>query len=181
MGQSKYYQISSLRSGITNYKDYAKQNLTPRRPLFGAVIRTFIDHDYSMKFMQDIGSPVTVLTAYIAAGTTTNLTPVVLKVDGYNIVLAKNSAYSFTAKILGVLATTNVAYAKEIKGVINIGATYNTTVLLAPTLDTIILDMGNNFTAVATADTTNGGLTITVTGSASISMRWTSSVEILKL
>ena len=74
-----------------------------------------------------------------------------------------------------------MVYAKEIRGVINIGATNNTTVMLAPTVDTTILDMGNNYTALATADITNGALTITVTGSPSLSMRWCASVELLEL
>ena len=181
MGYSNYYQVSSLRSGVTNYRDYAKQLHAISRPTLPSVLRTWVDFNYNMCLSKISGGTVKVLTAFVATGTTTNLTPVALQVGGYNMVLSKNKACLFTARVLGVLSTTNVVYAKEIRGVINIGATNNTTVMLAPTVDTTILDMGNNYTALATADITNGALTITVTGSPSLSMRWCASVELLEL
>ena len=181
MGQSKYYQVSSLRSGVTNYRDYAKQLHAISRPTLPGVLRTWADYNYNMCLSKQSGNNVQVLAACIAKGITVSLTPVVLLVDGYNLFLTKNRAHSFTVRVIGIRSTLNSGLCKEIRGVIAIGSTNASSVLLAPTVDTVILSSSVGLTAVATADTVNGALKITVTGAANESIRWIAQVELLEI
>jgi hypothetical protein len=181
MGYSSYYQVSSLRSGVTNYRDYAKQLHAVSRPTLPGVLRTWADFNYNMCLSKVSGNSVQVLTAFVATGITTGLTPVVLLVDGYNLLLTKNRASSFTIRVIGTLSTLNAGFCKEIRGVISIGATNASTVLLAPTVDIVILSSSVGLTAVATADIVNGALKITVTGAANESIRWIAQVEMLEI
>jgi len=181
MGYSNYYQVSSLRSGVTSYRDYSRQPHSVSRPSLPGVLRTWVDSTDAVCHIKQSGNIVKVLTAYVATGTTTNSTPLVLQVDGNNIVLTKNKTYSFTTRVLGILSSLNTGYAKEMKGVISIGANNASAIILAPTVDTVILDLGDGLTANATADTINGALSITVTGVVSESIRWIAKVEMLEL
>ena len=124
-------------------------------------------------------------TSVIAKGITTDLTPVELMVDTWSrIILAANKGYSFTVRVFGMLSTLDCGYIKEMRGMISRGATYASTTLIwtnTPTVDTIILDMGDGFTAVISADTTYGALKITVTGAETSPVRWIAFVEMLEL
>jgi|GEM_PF-5621145 len=181
MGQSKYYQVSSLRSGVTNYRDYAKQLHAISRPSLPGVLRTWADYNYNMCLSKQSGNNVQVLAACMAKGITVGLTPVVLLVDGYPLYLTKNKASSFTVRVIGIRSTLNSGLCKEIRGVIAIGATNASAVLLAPTVDIVILSSSVGFSAAATADTVNGALKITVTGAANESIRWIAQVETLEI
>ena len=120
-------------------------------------------------------------TTVVAKGITTDLTPVKLQVDLHDLYLAHNKGYSFTVRVFGIISTLDHGYSKEIRGVISIGPTDASTILLVPVVDTIILDMGDGFTAVVSVDTTYGTLKIMVTGSATEAVRWIAYVEMLEL
>ena len=62
MGYSKYYQVSSLRSARTNYKDYVRQVGTVSRPQLPGVIRTWFDSNDTMCFISQSGPVVKVVT-----------------------------------------------------------------------------------------------------------------------
>ena len=181
MGYSNYYQVSSLRSGVTNYRDYAKQLHAISRPTLPGVVRTWADYNYNMCLSKQSGNNVQVLAAFIAKGITTGLTSVVLLVDGYPCFLTKNKASSFTVRVIGIRSTLNSGLYKEIRGVIAIGSTNASALLLSPTIDTVILSSSVGLSAATTADTVNGALKITVTGAANESIRWIAQVELLEI
>jgi len=181
MGYSNCYQVSSLMSGVSHYRDYPKLLHAVSSPARLGVLRTWVDYNYNMCLSKTPGNTVQVLAAYIATGITVGLTPVVLLVDGYNLFLTKNRASSFTVRVIGILSTLHSGFCQEIRGVIAIGATNASAVLLTPTVDTVILSSSEGLSAVATADTVNGALKITVTGAANESIRWIAQVEMLEI
>jgi hypothetical protein len=121
-------------------------------------------------------------TTILAKGITTSLTPVDLMVDTWSPVsLASNKGYAFTVRIFGTIEELNRGYVKEVKGAIYKGANNFATALLAPVIESVILDMGDGFTAVVAACTTYGALKITVTGHETMPVRWIARVEMLEI
>ena len=117
---------------------------------------------------QTTDATATVLTSDTTAAGTTN-----------QVILPANSAYSFRATIIaGVTGAGNTA-SWILQGAIKRGSGVGTTAIVG-TVNSILLaqDSGASTWAVsATADTTNGGLAITVTGQASTTIRWVCKVE----
>jgi hypothetical protein len=116
---------------------------------------------------------------------TTNATSTVLKSNNSaagttnQIILPDNSAYYFKGSIVaGVTGAGNSAM-WSFEGGIKRGAGVGTTVLVGtPVLNVVAQDAGASTWVVAlTADTTNGGLAVTVTGQASTTIRWVCKVE----
>jgi hypothetical protein len=65
----------------------------------------------------------------------------------------------------------------EFKGGIRRGTSAGTTTLIGtPSIDLIASD-GSAWTVALTADTTNGGLAVTVTGEAAKTIRWVATVR----
>jgi len=118
--------------------------------------------------IQTTTATATVLTTNGSAAGTTN-----------QVILPNNSAYSFTATIIaGVTGGGNTA-SWVLQGAIKRGANAASTTIVS-TVTSILLaqDSGaSTWTVSATADTTNGGLAITVTGQASTTIRWVCKVE----
>jgi len=117
---------------------------------------------------QTTDATATVLTSNTSAASSTN-----------QVILPNNSAYSFRATIIaGVTGGGNTA-SWVLQGAIKRGANAASTAIVS-TVTSILLaqDSGASTWAVsATADTTNGGLAITVTGQASTTIRWVCKVE----
>jgi hypothetical protein len=117
---------------------------------------------------QTTDATATVLTSTLTSASTTN-----------QVILPGNSAYSFRATIIaGVTGAGNTA-SWILQGAIKRGSGVGTTAIVG-TVNSILLaqDSGASTWAVsATADTTNGGLAITVTGQASTTIRWVCKVE----
>jgi hypothetical protein len=121
----------------------------------------------------------------VLARQTTDATATVLASDANaagttnQVILPSNSAYSFRATIIaGVTGAGNTA-SWILQGAIKRGSGVGTTAIVG-TVNSILLaqDSGASTWAVsATADTTNGGLAITVTGQASTTIRWVCKVE----
>jgi hypothetical protein len=125
--------------------------------------------------------------AYITLrAATTNATATALTSDGAaaaatnQVILPNNSAFAFTGTVIArqqAAGGSNYA-AWEIKGAILRGANAASTVIGTVNINALSATAGASTWAVAlTADTTNGGLAITVTGATSINIRWVASVQ----
>lgn len=112
---------------------------------------------------QTTDATATVLTSDTAAAGTTN-----------QVILPNNSAYYFKIEVIAGKTAAGDSKAVELKGAIKRGANAASTTLIGSVTSTVIAeDAGASaWTAVATADTTNGGIKLTVTGQASTTIRW---------
>ena len=112
---------------------------------------------------QTTDATATVLTSNTSAASTTN-----------QVILPNNSAYSFSGEVIaGVTAAGNTAR-WTIDGAIKRGANAASTVMVGtPTVTMTHNDAGAAAWVVAvTADTTNGGISVTVTGALATTIRW---------
>jgi len=118
---------------------------------------------------------------------TTNATSTKLTADGTaatsanQMVLVDALALSFTATVIGTVKTSGSNLkAFTITGAIKRGAGVGTTALVGtPAVNVDAADAGaSTWTALATADTTNGALSISVVGQASTNIRWTCTVVV---
>lgn len=110
----------------------------------------------------------TVLTSDVALGNPSN-----------QVILPNNAAYFFKGSIIaGVTGGGNTA-AWEFKGAIKRGAAAASTAIVGTTvLDRVAYDTGAaSWTVTITADTTNGGIAVTVTGAAATTIRWVCKIE----
>jgi hypothetical protein len=93
------------------------------------------------------------------------------------VILPNNSAYFFSGTIIArqSAATGTDVGAWEIKGAIRREANAASTVLVKSTIDDFNVPTG--WVVALTADTTNGGLAITVTGAAATNIRWVATIN----
>lgn len=111
---------------------------------------------------------------------TTDATATVLASDNgtastvNQVILPNNSAYYFKVEIIANVTGGGNTSGWELKGVIKRGANAASTAIVGSVTSTLIAqDAGaSTWVVSATADTTNGGLKITVTGQASTTIRW---------
>jgi len=110
----------------------------------------------------------TVLTSNSSAAATTN-----------QIILPNNSAYFFRGEVVAGVTGAGDTKGWTVEGVIKRGANAASTVLVGtPTVTSSYADAGASaWTITATADTTNGGLAITVTGQAATTIRWVAQIR----
>ena len=121
---------------------------------------------------------------YIVKGTSTTTTPLILRTDGCNstpntsnqINLPTNSAYAFTGIIVArqQASAGTASAAWKIEGLIRKEGTDATTTLVVSTVTAISNVPG--WTLALSADTTNGALAITATGTA-INIRWSGNIQ----
>jgi hypothetical protein len=116
---------------------------------------------------------------------TTDATATVLASDSSavgtsnQVILPNNSAYIFKATVIaGVTGAGNTA-AWKLEGAIKRGVGVGTTAIVGTVTTTLLAqDSGaSTWIVTATADTTNGGLAITVTGQTATTIRWVCKVE----
>ena len=120
---------------------------------------------------------------YVLGYSTTNATPIALNTSSWTpsatnqIILPNNSAYSFSGTIVArQQASAGTACAAwEIKGLIRREGSAGTTVLVNSA--TTVLDNTPSWGMALSADTTNGGLKIQVTGAASTNIRWVATIN----
>ena len=112
---------------------------------------------------QTTDATATVLRSNTSAAGTTN-----------QVILPNNSAYFFKIEIIAGKTAAGDSKAWELKGAIKRGANAASTTLIGSVTSTVIgEDAGASaWTAVATADTTNGGIKVEVTGQAATTIRW---------
>jgi hypothetical protein len=110
----------------------------------------------------------TVLRSNTSAATTTN-----------QVILPNNSAYYFRGECIAGKTAAGDTKGWYIEGVIKRGAGVGTTALVGtPSVTSLYADAGAaTWNVTATADTTNGGLAITVTGQAATTIRWVCQIR----
>jgi len=116
---------------------------------------------------------------------TTNATATVLTSDngagsGTNqVILPNNSAYTFKGTMIANVTGGGDTSSWEFRGAIKRGANAAATSLVGtPRIDNIGYDAGATlWSFTLTADTSNGGLAVTVTGLAGTTIRWVAKIE----
>jgi hypothetical protein len=123
--------------------------------------------------------------SYILQAGTTNATATVATVDGSSasttnqVILPNNSAYAFKGTVIANVTGAANGAAWSFEGAIMRGANAASTVLMGtPAINRVAATAGATAWVIAlTADTTNGGLAVTVTGAASTTIRWVASLN----
>jgi hypothetical protein len=117
---------------------------------------------------QTTDATATALTSNTAAAGTTN-----------QVILPNNSAYYFKGSCIANVTGAANGAAWSFEGAIMRGANAASTVLIdTPSVNRVAASSGATAWVLAiTADTTNGGLTVTVTGVAATTIRWVAKVE----
>lgn len=126
---------------------------------------------------------------YLLRRITTDATATVLTANGSTasastiILMPNNSAYTFSGKLVARQNTTGDCASWRFEGTIRRSANAAATALVAAVTPTSVsADAGAAaWTVTVTADTTNGALTITVTGEAGKTIRWLADVETVEL
>jgi hypothetical protein len=95
------------------------------------------------------------------------------------VILPNNSAYTFKGTLIANVTGGGDTSSWEFRGCIKRGANAAATSLVGtPKIDNIGYDAGATlWSFTLTADTTNGGLAVTVTGLASTTIRWVAKIE----
>jgi len=118
--------------------------------------------------VQTTNATATILRSNTSAAGTTN-----------QVILPNNSAYYFRGECIAGVTGAGDTKGWYIEGVIKRGANAASTAIVgAATVTSLYADAGAATWAVtATADTTNGGLAITVTGQAATTIRWVCQIR----
>ena len=113
--------------------------------------------------VQTTDATATALRGDTAAAGTTN-----------QVILPNNSAYYFKIEVIAGKTGAGDTKAWELKGAIKRGANAASTAIVGTVTSTVIAaDAGAaTWTVTATADTTNGGIKVEVTGQAATTIRW---------
>ena len=117
---------------------------------------------------QTTDATTTVLASNSSAASTTN-----------QVILPNNSAYSFSGEVIANVTGAGNSARWTIDGAIKRGANAASTVMIGtPTVVMSHFDAGAATWVVAlTADTTNGGIAVTVTGAAATTIRWVCKIN----
>lgn len=117
---------------------------------------------------QTTDATATVLASNSSAAGTTN-----------QVILPNNSAYTFQGTVIANVTGAGNTSAWKFEGAIKRGASAATTTLVAAVTPTVIAqDVGAvTWVLAITADTTNGGIAVTVTGAAATTIRWVCKIE----
>jgi hypothetical protein len=117
---------------------------------------------------QTTDATATVLRSNTSAASTTN-----------QVILPNNSAYTFQGTCIANVTAGGTTSGWKFEGVIKRGANAASTTLVAAVTPTVIAqDAGASTWVLAiTADTTNGGIAVTVTGAAATTIRWVAKIE----
>jgi hypothetical protein len=118
--------------------------------------------------VQTTDATATVLRSNTSAASSTN-----------QVIMPNNSAYYFRGECIAGVTGAGDTKGWYIEGVIKRGAGVGTTVLVGtPSVTSLYADAGATTWSIAvTADTTNGGLAITVTGQAATTIRWVCQIR----
>ena len=118
--------------------------------------------------VETTNATATVLRSNSSAASTTN-----------QVILPNNSAYYFKGSVIANVTGAANGASWSFEGAIMRGANAASTVLIdTPSVNRVAASSGASAWVVAvTADTTNGGLAVTVTGAASTTIRWVAKLE----
>ena len=117
---------------------------------------------------QTTDATATVLRSNTGAASTTN-----------QIILPNNSAYVFQGTCIANVTGGSTTSGWKYEGVIKRGANAASTTLVAAVTPIVIAQdvAAASWVLAITADTTNGGIAVTVTGAAATTIRWVSRIE----
>lgn len=117
---------------------------------------------------QTTDATATILTSNSSAAGTTN-----------QVILPNNSAYTFQGTCIANVTAGGDTSSWKFEGAIKRGANAASTVLVAAVTPTVIAqDVGAvTWVLAVTADTTNGGIKVEVTGAAATTIRWVVKIE----
>jgi len=117
---------------------------------------------------QTTDATATRLRSNTSAATTTN-----------QVILPNNSAYTFQGTCIANVTGGSTTSGWKYEGVIKRGANAASTTLVAAVTPTVIAQdvAAATWVLAITADTTNGGIAVTVTGAAATTIRWVSRIE----
>ena len=117
---------------------------------------------------QTTNATATRLTSDISSAGTTN-----------QVILPNNSAYVFEGTCIANVTGASTTSGWKFEGVIKRGANAASTTLVAAVTPTVIAQdvAAATWVLAITADTTNGGIAVTVTGAAATTIRWVSRIE----
>jgi hypothetical protein len=117
---------------------------------------------------QTTDATATVLASNNSAASTTN-----------QVILPNNSAYTFQGTCIANVTAGGTTSGWKFEGVIKRGANAASTTLVAAVTPTVIAQDAGAVTWVLaiTADTTNGGIKVEVTGAAATTIRWVVKIE----
>jgi hypothetical protein len=117
---------------------------------------------------QTTDATATRLASNTSAASTTN-----------QVILPNNSAYTFQGTCVANVTGGGATSGWKFEGVIKRGANAASTTLVAAVTPTVIAqDVGAvTWVLAITADTTNGGIAVTVTGAAATTIRWVCKIE----
>lgn len=130
------------------------------------------------------------LGAMILRGSTTDATPTAITSNSTGassnnqLVLPNDSSYTFTGSVIARnTATDTESKAWTFFGAIRRGAAAaNTALIGTPGINIVGADSGTTaWTFTLTADTTNGGLAVTVTGEAAKTLRWVCRIDTVEV
>ena len=95
------------------------------------------------------------------------------------VILPNNSAYTFQGTCIANVTGGSTTSGWKFEGVIKRGANAASTTLVAAVTPTVIAQdvAAATWVLAITADTTNGGIAVTVTGAAATTIRWVSTIE----
>ena len=121
----------------------------------------------------------------LLARQTTDATATILRSDSgtadttNQVILPNNAAYYFRGSVIAGVTGAGDTKAWTFEGAIKRGATAaSTAVVGSVVLNVIAADAGASaWTVAITADTTNGGIAVTVTGAAATTIRWVAKIE----
>lgn len=147
---------------------------------YSAVASSYGKYAYSCGFHSTNGDAQT--GTMVVRRATTDATATVLTSDGGSattanqVILPNASAYAFTGVIVArqSAAQGTASAAWRVEGLIRREANAASTVLVNSALT--VIDNTPGWTLALSADTTNGGLAVTVTGAAATNLRWVATV-----
>lgn len=122
---------------------------------------------------------------FVLRRTTSNSTPITMNTgstgassnSSNQVILPNNSAYAFSGIIIARQKASDgtASAAWEVKGLIRREGSAGTTVLVNSA--TTVISNVPGWSLALSADTTNGGLAVTVTGAASTNIRWVATIQ----
>jgi hypothetical protein len=176
----------STASGYGSYAIGSSVNASSQYSVaIGRRAKTTIEGQFAFSGEQFSSQGDSQTSIYVLRSDTTDATPEAMATDGPNttrnttnqIILPNNSAYAFHGTIVArQQASAGTACAAwKIEGLIRREGSAGTTVLVNSA--TTVLDNTPSWGMALSADTTNGGLKIEVTGAAATNIRWVATVN----
>jgi hypothetical protein len=150
------------------------------RSIVGNLVFTASDNPLGAFLSGRVQSAILILARETTNATATTLTSNSNAAGFTNqVILPNNSAYTFQGTCIAARTAAGDTSSWKFEGAIKRGANAASTALVAAVTPTVIAqDVGAvTWVLAITADTTNGGIAVTVTGQAATTIRWVCKIE----